>query len=270
MFGYGAPAYPAGGYYSASYAPSYGYGGGCCNTGYSASYATFPSSGCCGTCDTGCSSCGSGCVGSGCVGTEIRSRPEPDDSFDDRDRRTFGDEADPRDRNDDYDDRRPARDIDDPLDPLDPLRDDSFGRPNRDPIEDDSFGRSNRDPIDEWDPTDRGGVRKPAIEDGMIDDTMGEPVDRSSRKPPITAPVGEEGPAGESTESDRDPSDVVPASEEDTTTTSFRDVRSFVRLAGVSSSKVKTRTARQVSSSRQKQQTPRWIGAPAPTGRVRL
>lgn len=299
MFGLAPPVYPAANYYSAAYAPSYSYGGpsyysgGCstgCGTNYSASYGSYSTSGCCNECVSGCGTiggcAGGNCMGSNCVGTEIRSRPEPDPQLD-RDPRTFG--------NDDYD-----RDLIDNR--RDDLYDDRNRRddpPRRDPMDDDSFGRTRgdsntRDSSDDWSPSsgfddpllnnDRGGSgtgfddplyrdgRKPPMDDGTMApaaDPMNDPIiDRSSRKPPMSAPVIEEEP----TDSDdgRNPSDLLPSADDaEPKSTSIKEATSFVRLAGYSRQKERA-TSSQISSSRNKQRAPRWISLPAPAGRIRL
>ncbi|MEP3482153.1 MAG: hypothetical protein ABJZ55_23110 [Fuerstiella sp.] len=340
-FGVARPFYPAGNFYSASFAPSYGYSGvqafsgnscgtGCCNTGYTANYPSFaaPSSfgqynaGCgqcnsgCGQCNTGCSQCASGfgsfsgcangnCAGSDCIGTEIRSRPEPDMDFDRQDRRTF-DNEDGRNRDErddlDYDRRTP-----DNSPRSNPMDDDSFGRsdstdsrndwnpsesdrrdfggrevdplengsrrtdPMADPLGGDDLNGGRRTPgFDGFEPSTDFLGRKPAIDGGAIDEgtnPLDEAINRSSRKPPISAPVGEE---TAPLNLDRDPTDVLPkADNSDSQTTSLREGRSFVRLAGHSSYRPKPVTSK-ISSSNSKQRAPRWISLPAPVGRVRL
>lgn len=337
-FGVARPFYPAANYYSASFAPSYGYYGGqafsgsncatgCNNLGYTANYASFAPSNSCGQCNTGCGQCNTGCgqcvsgfgsfsgcangncAGSNCIGTEIRSRPEPDADFDRQDPRTFGSEDDRdrdlnRDRRDDldYDRRNP-----DTTPRTNPMDDDSFGRSdapdsrgNWNPADDDrdSFDRRDTAPLrndgrdfdpmadplggddlnggrrtpgfDGFDsPTDFRG-QKPPIGDGALGtdaNPVGETINRSSRKPPISAPVGEE---AAPVDSDRDPTDVLPkADDSDSQTTSLREGRSFVRLAGYSSNRQNAVTSK-ISSSKGKQRAPRWISLPAPVGRVRL
>lgn len=327
-FGVARPIIPAPNYYSASYAPAFGYYGasaysggnyaaGCCNTGYVTNYGAFPTLNSCGQCNTGCGTCNSccgqyssgfgtvggcangNCAGSNCVGTEIRSRPEPDSEFNQRDRdpRTFENDRDRRDDSD-YDRRAPV-DSDRP----DPLGPDSFDRAN-DPSNDQNDWnpsgndrRNNRvrpndasgiDPMGDFDLNGRGTApgfdelngaddflgRKPAVGDGAIaptTDPMNEPVNRSSRKPPMSDPVDAETEEGEVPfEIDRDPTDVLPKTDEsEAKTTSIHEGRSFVRLAGHSSAPQKS-ASKQISANQKKQRPVRWISLPVPAGRVRL
>lgn len=329
-FGLARPIIPASNYYSASYAPSYGYyggqsfagsncGTGCCDTGYTTNYPSFPITNSCGGCNTGCGQCNSGCgqcqtgfgqysagfgtingcasgncAGLNCIGTEIRSRPEPDSEFDRResDPRTFENDRDSDlDRRDDFDyDRRNP----DTIDRRDPMDNDSFNRPDpldsredwnpagngrrgTDPLGDTPLRNDDlnggRSPSDFSDPNDFLG-RKPPLDNEAIApnvDPMNEPINRSSRKPPMSAPVEAEPADGSSPiDIDRDPTDVLPkADDSNTKTTSLREGRSFVRFAGFSSGQQKSTTNR-ISSSRSKQRAPRWISLPAPIGRVRL
>lgn len=173
----------------------------------------------------------------------------------------------------------------DPLDPRDDWNPSGDSRTDNDPLRNDpprsnpinnprgnddlDGGRSNLG-LDEFERARDFRGQKPPLEDGALGtgtNPMDEPIDRSVRKPPISAPVGEEpAPA----DSDRDPSDVLPkADDSDAQTTSLHEGRSFVRLAGYSSNRQQTATSR-VSSSRSKQRAPRWISLPAPAGRIRL
>lgn len=340
-YGFGGPTYTGANFYSASYAPAFGFAGrpafwggnsaGCCNTGPTVNYAAFQAPQTCGQCNTGCGQCNTGCgqcntgcghcnagfgsfsgyasgncadgncVGANCIGTEIRSRPEPDQDFDRDDRRTFGTDDNPRresefDRRDDPNYNRRAIDSNQP----DPLGNDSFNRSTTppDPLDTDAdtdwnpsagsrrgsdrldnsrrrddFGGGGSAPgfNDFRDPEDFLGRKPPLDEIGTeaTPNPLTDPaIDHSARKPPVSFPIGEEG-------QQVDPSDFLPkASDLEAKATSFHEGRSFVRLAGYSAGQQKSAASQvsssQVSSSRSKQRTPRWISLPVPAGRVRL